>query len=74
MLMHRESVFDVKFDRILFFYPEDGFATDDPFVQELQELLPNIEIYSGLPKLREHNLTSSGHKLVVLDDQVITMI
>ena len=73
MLLHRDAVFDVPFSRILFFYPEESFLTDDPFIQELQENIPDIEIYAGLPKLREHNLTSNGHKLIVLDDQMEEM-
>ncbi len=71
LILHRSTVYNVKFDRILYCLPEDNLHLHADFIKRLRTTCENIEIVEGLPCLDKlHMKIDKSHKLIVIDDLV----
>ena len=67
-LKHRNTVFDVKFKKIMYCTPFSNLKGQ--FMDSLKEIYPDIIIHHGVPDLTKDDWIDGedGPKLIILDD------
>ncbi len=70
LVKYRDTVYNEKFERILYAFPESSLHLHDKFIQDLKEACTFVEIIEGLPDVDSLNLAAekSSHKLLIMDD------
>ena len=70
MFRNYDSFFDVEFDHVIYFHPEEEATMTESrksYIGKLEEAAPNLIVVEGLPKTEEV-LDTPGKKLLVIDD------
>ena len=71
MLQHKEQVFNRKFKRIFYIYPDYMHGSRVAYLQKLRESTPEIELIAGLEQLPWEELKyDSEPKLLLIDDLI----
>jgi GTPase SAR1 family protein len=70
LLKHREKMFNVKFDRIVYSFPDSSITSSrNEYINKLGEICPNLEVNQNLPDIP--SLISSSCKiLLIIEDQM----
>ncbi len=70
LVKFRNSIYNEKFDRILYAFPEATLHLHQPFIDELKKACNFIEILEGLPDIDALSLSTerTTHKLLIMDD------
>lgn len=69
LIKFREQIFDKKFHRIIYCFPENLSEIANPFIDKLKEEYPSLEINLGVPKVTTLGLNSDlRHSLLLIDD------
>lgn len=69
LITHKEKLFDVQFDTIIYCEPETLVLRHNPIFERIKAVYPNIKLVIGLPDVNKLQLTlDSRNKLVLIDD------
>ncbi len=70
LVKFRNFVYNEKFDRILYAFPESSLHLHQPFINDLRKACDFIEIIEGLPDIDALSLATerTTHKLLIIDD------
>lgn len=68
LLENHESVFNVDFKYIFYFYPQNALTESRKiYVDKMRKIFPNLQTVEGVPEV-SNMATVPGHKLMILDD------
>ncbi len=70
LIQFRNIIYNAKFDRIVYAFPEATLHLHSSFIEELKTACPFIEIIEGLPDTSTLNLDAekTSHKLLIMND------
>jgi hypothetical protein len=68
LVKHREIIFSHSIERMIYSCNDLSSRATQDYVGELLEYFPDLETFTGLPDFDELNITTEGHKLLILDD------
>lgn len=69
MVEHRSTIYDVSFDRIIYFSPHCLSGGQDDYIANLRKFFPNLELCADLPSVDALNIFADNtHKLFLIDD------
>ena len=69
LIVHREELFDVKFQQIFYCEPESLVLRHNPIFENIKKEFPTAQLIIGLPDVSKLNLNlDSTPKLLIIDD------
>ena len=71
LVVHRELIYDSKFDRIIYCSPHCMTHEQDKYIHKLKEAFPELELCAEMPDIKALNIEADGlHKLLLFDDMI----